>query len=61
MNGTDPAGRGMAMGFVLALAGYIAGSILLLLLQRNWSVVLALVMAVVPLVIVVIGVVKKYS
>lgn len=61
VNGTDPAGRGMAMGFVLALAAYIGASIFLLMLQRNWSVALALLMAGIPLVIVVVGLVKKYG
>jgi hypothetical protein len=60
-NGTDPAGRGMAMVFVIGLCAYIGGGILLLLLQRTWSTVIVLVMACLPLAIVAIGLVKHYA
>ena len=60
-NGTDPAGKGTAMVFVIGLGIYIAGSALLLQMGRTWSVVLALVMAGIPLAIVVIGLWKKYG
>ena len=60
-NGTDPAGQGIAMGFLLGLAGYIALAILLLLSRKTWCMVLVLVMAAIPLAIVIIGLVKEYG
>jgi hypothetical protein len=60
-NGTDPAGQGTAMVFLLGLIAYIAGGILLLLLRQTWSMVLVLIMAVIPLSIVAIGLWKEYG
>jgi hypothetical protein len=60
-NGTDPAGKGIAMLFLLGLAGYIAGSTVLLLLRKTWSIWLVLIMAAIPLAIVIIGLWKEYG
>lgn len=60
-NGTDPAGKGIAVVFLLCLAGYIAAGILLLLSKRFWPMVLVLVMAAIPLAIVIIGLIKEYG
>lgn len=60
-NGTDPAGRGIAMGFVLALCIYIGVGILFMFLQKTWSMILTLVMAAIPLAVVVIGLWKHYG
>jgi hypothetical protein len=60
-NGTDPAGKGIAMVFVLGLSAYIAAGILLMITQKTWSVILALVMAGLPLTIVFIGLWKQYG
>ena len=59
-NGTDPAGKGLAIAFVLGLILYIAIGIVLMLVQRTWSIVLVLMMASVPVVIVLIGVSRQY-
>lgn len=60
-NGTDPAGQGIAVVFLLGLAAYIAIGVFLLLYGRVWSQVLVLVMAAIPLAIVVIGLMKEYG
>ncbi len=60
-NGTDPAGKGTAIPFLLALVAYIVVGILLMLVQRNWSTIIVLVMSVVPLGIVIIGWWKQYG
>jgi len=60
-NGTDPAGQGTAIVFLLALAGYIVAGVLLLLSKKFWPMVLVLVMAAIPLGIVIIGLVKEYG
>jgi len=60
-NGTDPAGKGIAMGFLIALCMWVGGGILLLLLQHTWSTVIVLIMAGIPLSIVVIGLIKHFS
>jgi hypothetical protein len=60
-NGTDPAGQGIAMVFLLGLIAYIAGGIALLLLRQTWSMLLVLIMAAIPLGIVGIGLWKQYG
>lgn len=60
-NGTDPAGRGIAMVFLLGLVGYIVLGIFFLRLQKKWSLILVLVMAAIPLFIVIIGLIKEYG
>lgn len=60
-NGTDAAGRGIAMVFVLLLSAYIGGGVLLMLTHRAWAIVTVLIMAAIPLTIVIIGLVKHYG
>jgi hypothetical protein len=48
-NGTDPAGSGIALGLLLACALYFAGAILLIRTEKNGLMVLALGMAVMPM------------
>jgi len=60
-NQTDPAGQGMAMGFVLALCIYIGVGVLFMWMQKTWSMILVLIMAAIPLSIVVIGLWKEYG
>ena len=60
-NGTDPAGKGLATVFIIGLGIYIAAGVVLMLLQRSWSIILVLVMAAVPLALVIIGLLKKYG
>jgi len=60
-NGTDPAGKGLAMVFLFGLIGYIGAGILLLLLRQTWSALLVLIMAAIPLGIVIIGLWKQYG
>jgi hypothetical protein len=59
--GTDPAGKGVAMVFLIGLIAYIVGGVLLLLLRQTWSVLLVLIMGVIPLGIVIIGLWKEYG
>ena len=58
-NGTDPAGRGMAMFFLFALVAYVGVGILFMVIARPWSLLSALIMGALPLTIVVIGLVKQ--
>lgn len=60
-NGTDPAGKGTAIPFLLALVAYIVVGIVLMLIHRYWSTIVVLVMAVLPLGIVIIGLWKQYG
>ena len=60
-NGTDPAGKGIAIVFLLGLIAYIIGGILLIWVGRNWSLILVLIMGAIPLGIVLIGLWKQYG
>jgi hypothetical protein len=60
-NKTDPAGEGMAMFFLIALGLYIGAGVVLMMLKKNWSMTLALVMALIPLAVVVYGLLKHYG
>ena len=60
-NGTDPAGKGIAIVFLLGLIAYIIGGILLVWIGKTWSLILVLVMGAIPLAIVLIGLWKQYG
>ena len=60
-NGTDPAGKGIAIVFLLGLIAYIIGGILLIWIGKAWSLILVLVMGAIPLGIVLIGLWKQYG
>jgi glucan phosphoethanolaminetransferase (alkaline phosphatase superfamily) len=60
-NGTDPAGKGTAMVFVIGLILYIVAGMVLVWAGRTWSLVLAIVMGVVPMMIVAKGLWKEYG
>jgi multisubunit Na+/H+ antiporter MnhC subunit len=49
------------MFFLIALGIYIGVGVLFMLLRKNWSMILVLVMAAIPLAIVVIGLLKHYG
>lgn len=60
-NGTDPAGRGTAMVFVIGLILYIVAGMCLIWVGKTWSLILAIVMGIVPMSILVIGLWKEYG
>ena len=60
-NGTDPAGKGMAIVFLLGLIVYIIAGVLLVWIGKGWSLVLVLVMGAIPLGIVLIGLWKQHG
>jgi hypothetical protein len=60
-NGTDPAGKGIAIVFLLGLIACIIGGILLIWVGRNWSLILVLIMGAIPLGMVLIGLWKQYG
>ena len=60
-NGTDPAGKGIAIVFLLGLITYVIVGIVLIGLGKNWSLILALVMGAIPLWIVLVGLWKQYG
>lgn len=60
-NGTDPAGKGIAIVFLLGLIAYIIGGILLVWIGNTWALILVLVMGAIPLAIVLIGLWKQYG
>lgn len=51
----DPAGKGLAIPFLLALAGYTLVGIVLMLFRSKWTTVTAVVMGGLPLAVVVYG------
>lgn len=60
-NGTDPAGKGMAMVFLLCLILYVVAGIILMSIGTVWSLLLVLMMGLLPLSIVFIGLWKEYG
>ena len=60
-NGTDPAGKGIAIVFLLGLIAYIIAGVFLVWIGKNWSLILVLVMGAIPLGIVLIGLWKQYG
>ena len=60
-NGTDPAGRGTAMVFVIGLVLYIVAGMALVWAGKTWSYILAIVMGVVPMYFVAKGLWKEYG
>lgn len=54
-NQNDPAGKGLAIPFILALAGYILVGIVLMLIRTKGCTIAAIVMGALPLVVVVYG------
>lgn len=59
-NGTDAAGRGFAIIYILALAIYIVSGIILLIIRNKYCTGTVIIMAALPLLYLVIGLLKKY-
>ena len=59
-NGTDAAGKGLGQLYVLALAAYIIPGIVLMLINNKYCTIAVLVMAALPLLIVVYGLIRYY-
>ena len=60
-NGTDAAGRGLATVYILALAAYTVLGVILMLINNRYCSIAVIIMAVVPLLIVVYGLIRYLS
>lgn len=60
-NGTDPAGKGIAIVFLLGLIFYVIAGIVLMLVGRGWSIILVFLMGLLPLGFVIMGLWKQYG
>ena len=60
-NGTDAAGKGLAMVYILALAAYILISVILMLVNNRYCTIAVLIMAAIPVLIVIYGLIRYYS
>ena len=59
-NGTDAAGKGLGQLYVLALAAYIIIGIILMLINNKYCTIAVLIMAALPLIVVVYGLIRYY-
>ena len=59
-NGTDAAGKGLGQLYVLALAAYIIIGIILMLINNKYCTIAVLIMAALPLLVVVYGLIRYY-
>jgi len=60
-NGTDAAGKGLAMVYILALAAYTLIGIILMLINNKYCTIAVIVMAAVPLLVVLYGLFRYLS
>lgn len=59
-SGADPAGKGMAAGFTVALGIYILIGVLLMLCRVKFCTILAILMAALPLLYMLIGTTRHF-
>ncbi|MBX2889500.1 MAG: hypothetical protein KF734_01110 [Saprospiraceae bacterium] len=57
-SGTDAAGRGLGQAYVLALGIYVALCALMLLLKVKWLTILATILAALPLLVALYGLLR---
>ncbi|MES1225334.1 MAG: hypothetical protein ABUT20_58175 [Bacteroidota bacterium] len=60
-NGTDDAGKGLALVYLLALSAYILTGIILMLVNNRYCTIAVLCMAAIPLLVVIYGLFRYYS
>jgi hypothetical protein len=58
--GTDAAGKGLAMIYLLALSGYILISMMLMLFNNRYCTITVLILTLVPLSLVIIGLLRHF-
>ena len=59
-NGTDAAGKGLAMVYILALSAYIVIGMILLLINNKYCTIAVICMAAIPLLLVIYGLIRYY-
>jgi len=59
--GTDAAGKGLAMLYILALAAYILISVILMLVNNRYCTTAVLILAAIPVLVVIYGLIRYYT